>query len=256
MRWTVVLVVSSAFLGLSAINSPATADDATAEPEKLISVGAGLIGMVGGNFLNKPDTDSPTYKGHLVSLSTYPGFGGVSRGGGLMLEGRFRFGLGLELDVLRSSDHGHGDLTINGTKFTIDVGQSAWHLPVLLKFVAPLPVVRPMVFLGPEFVFPGSPDASVDPQNPNFWTVKATASSYTLFTWGVGMEFKLPLDGVDLRIPFTLRGSVNTGLGNKLDDRATHGITPVGSAVKIDEVTYKSEWKYQAQATLGVAAYF
>lgn len=236
----------------------AAGDDDDTDSGVPVKIGAGLIGVVGGNFLDKPDDTHPKYQNVSVGIETYPGFGGVSSGAGVMLDGRFFGMLGLEIDVIRSSDHGHGDLTINGTKFTMTIGQSAWHVPVLAKLVAPLPVVRPMLFVGPELVFPASAEGKVDPVYPGFPAISAAADSYMVITGGIGMEFKLPLPALDLRIPFTLRGGYNPSLGDTLDDRATHVITPVPgtNAVSIDKVEYKSEWRYQTYATLGVAAYF
>ncbi len=245
MRGLTITVITAATAALlMSVSDTSRADDEIVKP---VQFGAGLMGEFGGNFLNKPDDVSTNPAGH-----TYPGFGGTSSGGGLMLEGRFIGLLGLEADILRSSDHGHGDLTINGYKFTITVGQSAWHVPVLAKLVAPLPVVRPMVFAGPEFVFPSTAEASVASSVPFGTQIAANAGSYTLFTGGVGIEFKLPLPNIDLRIPFTLRGGYNPSVKSKLDQRATYTV----SGNTITAIDYKSEWKYQTYATLGVAAYF
>ena len=64
--------------------------------------------------------------------------------------------LGLEVDVLRTKDKGSGEITFNNVvKVNITLEQSAWHVPVLAKLVIPSPIVRPMFFIGPEFVFPG-----------------------------------------------------------------------------------------------------
>ncbi len=253
-------VLSTAAIGMALVSTTGVAragGDDDSESSEAVMFGVGTLGALGGNFLDKPDDTHPKYQGVSVGIETYPGFGGVSGGGGLMLEGRFIGLLGLEIDVLRSSDHGHGDLTINGTKFSMTIGQSATHVPVLAKLVAPLPVLRPMVFVGPEFVFPSSAEGKVDPVVVGFPQIAAKADRYTMVSFGLGMEFVLPVPSIDLRIPFTLRGGYNPSAGDTLDDRATHTITPVGPhAVRIDKIEYKSEWRYQAHATLGVAAYF
>jgi hypothetical protein len=255
-----VSVLSATALGMVLVLGSGAAwagGDGDSESSGAVMFGVGALGALGGNFLDKPDDTHPKYQGVSIGLETYPGFGGMSGGGGLMLEGRFIGLLGLEVDVLRSSDHGHGDLTINGTKFTMTIGQSATHVPVLAKLVAPLPVVRPMVFVGPEFVFPSSAEGKVDPVVVGFPQITAKADSYTMVSFGLGMEFVLPVPSIDLRIPFTLRGGYNPSAGDTLDDRATHTITPAGAnVVRIDKIEYKSEWRYQTYATLGVAAYF
>ncbi len=207
--------------------------------------GVGLIGLAGGNFIDKP---SDTAIGGAPSSTFYPGFGGFTGGGGLMFDLRFLKLLGLEVDLMRTSDKGTGKVTLNGTydvNFTI--GQSATHVPVLAKLVIPAPIVAPMFVLGPEFVFPGSP--SVEADKPLATPIDGVVNKYWMLTMGAGLEIKLPLPVVDLRIPILLRFSYNPKVSDKLVDRIgynpTRGITAIGT-----------EWKYVAGATLGAALYF
>ena len=70
-----------------------------------------------------------------------------------------------------------------------------------------------------------------------------------MWTFGLGMEIKLPVPKADIRIPLTLRGSYNPGVEAKAIDRLDG--TPTAS-----KATFKTEWQWNAAATLGVAYYF
>ena len=225
-------------------------------PEPKMQYGVGFFGYMGASFLDKTSDKMVTVPdGRQLQWDSYPGFGGFAAGGGLMAEARFLGIVGLEIDFYRSSDKGKGDVTYNGFKSKTVIGQSAWHLPLLVKATVPLPLVRPQVFLGPEFVFPGTATATIDPAT--FYTVSADASGYTMFTAGLGFEIKLPIPKVDIRIPVSFRGSYNLGTSSKLDDRMKLEGNAVGAnAFQPTHVTYKSEWKYHTGATLGVSIFF
>jgi hypothetical protein len=216
-------------------------------------LGVGLGGVIGGNFLDKPSEKTLTNAGGqtLPAPDIYPGFAGMTAGGGLMIDARFIKLLGVELDVFRTSDKGSGDLSINNYKFHITLGQSAWHVPVLAKLVVPAPIVAPEFFVGPEFVFPGSGSLEVD--KPGLPPMKATADNYTMIAFGAGLEIKLPLPAIDLRIPFQLRGGYNPGVSSKLSERIN---TTFDSPTAFHINSIKSEWKFQAVATLGAELYF
>lgn len=228
------------------------AEEAPKEPKKPVSFGAGLLAIGGGNFISKPGDKKLEVPGFgTAEPEFYPGFGGTTLGGGLMLDARFIDLLGLEVDVLRTTDKGSGDITFNGVyKVKITLEQSAWHVPILAKIVVPGPVVRPMFFLGPELVFPSGATAEVD--KPVGTAMDAKADSYTMLTFGGGVEIKLPVPSVDLRIPVALRGSYTPSVSDKLADR----IDVQWSGNTAQKITYHSEWQYQVAMTLGVAAYF
>jgi hypothetical protein len=208
-----------------------------------MDIGLGLMGTVGGNFQNKPAktaSDAPFLEN--------PGFGGLTAGGGLMVDGRILDGLlGLEVDVLRTSDKGTGTINEGGASLKLTIGQGAWHVPILAKLTIPSAVVAPMFFLGPEFVFPSKGQVSTDPPLPPGINVAASADNYVVITGGGGVEIKLPLPILDLRIPIGLRFSYNPGLSSTFSDR-TH---LVGTTL-----TYSSEWKYAVNVTAGAALYF
>jgi hypothetical protein len=243
------------------------ADKPEDEPtDKEFSFGAGALGFVGADFLDKAsDRTIALPNGQTTQIDFYPGFGGVIGGGGFMLEARYRGFIGLEIDILRSSDHGKGDITISGFdpvawrvvqyKFTVEIGQSAWHLPLLVKGTVPLPVVRPSVFFGPELVFPGEPSASVSPPIPNL-PVAATVSGYTMLTGGIGVEIKLPIPGVDVRIPISFRGSINPSISSRVADRMVLTWAQGTPNPAVTQMTLTSQWKYQTQAVFGAAVWF
>ncbi|MBI5532732.1 MAG: hypothetical protein HY898_08465 [Deltaproteobacteria bacterium] len=226
-----------------------------AEPEeegpkdKKLSFGVGLLAFVGAGFIDKPSNRDATKGGGPAHDDFYPGFGGGTYGGGLMLEGRFLGIVGLEMDIFRSSDRGRGDVTVNGVKSTIELGQSAWHIPLLVKATISIsPYVRPCIFAGPELVFPGDASASASPNvaAPVGPTPTATVDNYTMITGGLGFEFRLPIKDVDVRIPLSFRGSYHS-LGSTVGDRIHY--TATGWVID-------TTWKYQTQATLGASYFF
>lgn len=247
----VVLQGLALALGLF-VSNRALAEDSAKPARKSFSGGVGLLGVAGGNFISKPGDKTLTVPGVGTGQAEfYPGFGGTTLGGGLMFDARFIDLLGLEVDALRTTDRGKGDITFNGVyKVTISIEQGAWHVPILAKIVVPGPVVQPMFFVGPELVFPSSAKAEVD--KPLGTEMEARADNYTMLTFGGGVEIKLPVPSIDLRIPVGLRGSYNPGVSDKLADR----IDVVWASGAAQKVTYHTEWQYQVVMTLGVAAYF
>jgi hypothetical protein len=153
----------------------------------------------------------------------------------------------LEIDVLRTGDYGSGTATINSFDIELTLGQGAWHVPVLAKLVLPGVLVSPYVLFGPQFVIPGEPEATTESSIPVL-PQEAQADTYVMVTGGLGMEIKLPIPGLDLRIPISLRGSYNPGVGERLADRR--------ETLSAGRFRYRSEWKYALALAAGVAAYF
>lgn len=214
-------------------------------PAHAADIGVGLMGAVGGNFQTKPDRK-------LGDADLNPGFGGLTAGGGLMLDGRVLDGLlGVEVDVLRTSDTGRGTVRLSGPGFAADykvtIGQSAWHVPILAKITIPSPLVAPMFFLGPELVFPSSSEATLDGPGAPAGIVHSSADSYVMITGGAGVEIKLPLPILDLRIPVGLRVSYNPSLSGSYSDRTKFAA---------NGTTYDSAWQIAVNFTAGAALYF
>jgi hypothetical protein len=207
-----------------------------------VQLGVGLMAGAGGNFIEKPDPFSilSPYPG----LQPNPGFGGATFGGGLALDLRILPFIGLELDILRKSDKGTG--TYNNVDFTI--GGGATHVPILAKFLLPSPLVAPFAILGGEFVSPSDGDAEAK-ANGITAPVPQWANSYWMFTFGLGMEIKLPLPVVDIRIPISLRGSITPGASSDAIDRSRPTATP-------GLFSYNAEWQYAFSLNAGAQIYF
>jgi hypothetical protein len=240
--------------------APATPPPAGPATDREWEVGVGALGYVGGNFLTELEDSKKvvtvhTDHGDKLGALPYPGFGGVGGGGGISLDAAWRGIVGLEVDLLYLRDRGKGD--VDG--YTIEMSQWDLHVPVLLKLELPAGMVRPFLMAGPDFVIPGDTDVKFDAPSSVHFTIegldthyKGKADPYIALTFGLGFEIRLPTPGVDLRIPLTLRGTYDSGVGDKGDDResvdchASTGCT----------ITLKSEWEWQAAGTLGLAWYF
>ena len=141
------------------------------------------------------------------------------------------------------TNKGHADIDVGSRSLTLNIQHDAWHIPVMLKGSLPLPLLSPFVVVGAEFV--RTSDAAADVTD-NAYPVAARTSNYTFFTAGLGLEIKLPIPAVDIRIPFSLRGSYYN-MGDKVEDRGEF---------TNQRFTYDTRWKWQALATLGAQYYF
>ncbi len=236
--------------------TPAPSEGAPASHREW-EVGASIFGFGNGNFIEQPkgaDKDEP-----------YPGFAGAGGGGGIGLGAMWRGTIGLELQIIKSQENAEGALNFDFGTVTLQMDQSSWHIPLILKIAAPTNSVRPFLFVGPDFVFPeasGTSDpASVriiqagagqgtNPLNDAPTTelkLGAHAESYTAWTFGFGFDFLLDVGGPDIRIPLTFRGSYNPDLPVKASER---------SRITNTAKEYLSEWEWQAFVSLGVAYYF
>ena len=216
-----------------------------------VEVGIGLLGHLGGNFLDQPN-DLGAAEGSDEILLVYPGFGGTAGGGGLYLDVRFRGFLGLELDLLYSSDRGSGFVDY----VRVDIGQTAWHIPVLFKGTYPGEFLRPGFVIGLEVVVPARLEVATEPVLPAEATrIGGRAGSYTMFITGLSLEIALPFDHVDLRIPLALRFGLNPSTPAAARDRAEYELGgPDG--LEVQAVVFSSEWQYQIHTTAGLAVHF
>lgn len=236
---------ASALAGVSLLPRAALAGD-------VLSVGVGALGGAGLVGLSKPGDTTIAVGGATGQDTSYPGFFGGTVGAGLSLDARLIGILGVEADLFYAFDEkGSGDLTLGPTKYNIEIGQPALHVPVLVKGVLPIGIVRPFIGFGPEFVLPGKSTAKVDLAGIST-RIDARADSYTLLTLALGVEIKLPLPTIDLRIPIALRGSLNPSTSDKVTDRRDMAL----AGTQITGITYKSEWQYQGMVTAGVAYWF
>lgn len=213
-----------------------------------VEIGVHAYGLAIGSFLTELDDSKKVImvNGRPV-LAVYPGFGGFGGGGGIAVDVSWQGIIGLQLGLFGSVDKGSG--SINNVDFNI--GQTAMHMPILLKVAAPVPTVRPFAVFGPEFVFPG--EATADTDAPGGVKVDAQAGTYLALAFGFGFEFVLPVPDMDVRIPLSFRGAWNPAVEDDINDRATF---EVENGNLLRSAVFKSEWEWQAVVTLGVAFYF
>jgi hypothetical protein len=228
--------------------------------DKLFEFGAGIYGAGGVVGLTKPSDTTVVQPGGAAFVdNSYPGFFGGTGGAGIMLDARFFGAVGLEVDFYYAArDKGAGDLTIGGTqKFNLEIGQSALHIPILLKGVIPVGPVRPFLAIGPDIVVPGTASLVITPEPGKGSTAYgAKADSYILWTAALGAEIRLPVPKLDIRIPFSFRFAKNFGTSDKISDRRDAVFVKNGENINFTSIAYKSEWELQGLFTLGAAIYF
>jgi hypothetical protein len=137
------------------------------------------------------------------------------------------------------------------------IGHKATHIPLLIKGSVPGDYVQPILEFGPEFVLPGRGEVDFPKGGPFGATYGAfNNGNYTMFTFGIGLEIKLPIPipYVGFRIPFLLRGSVNPGVKGERADVEQTTVDPMSGEVA--NANYSTEWRFQAAASFGLAAYF
>lgn len=212
-----------------------------------VEAGAGLFFNAGGTFMSAPTDD--VVDGFVVPTG---GWGGYGNGGGLALEARVFGAVGLELDLVRRSDVAQSQYTINGTVLRFTATQGAWHLPILLKFVVPVGIVRPNLFGGGELVFPGSP--SITQPDALSTTLAAHTEAYKAWAFGLGLEIVPPIEPIDLHFPISFRGAYNTGVGSSAAERADYTLDP-GSNL-LTEIDHKTVWQWHASVTVGATWFF
>ena len=206
-----------------------------------IEFGAGAFGFANGNFMDKPSGAD------FDELGPYPGFAGAGGGGGLAFSALWRGIVGLELQFMHSAESGEGTVDVSGTAIDVKIEQTSLHIPLLLKLQAPTESVRPFLVVGPDFVSPS--DTEMSSRYPIF---SASSESYTALAFGFGLDFRLGIEGHDLRIPFMLRGNYNSGAGSKTSERGEW----LSNGTQYTGITYYGDWQWQAFATLGLSYYF
>jgi len=219
----------------------------------------GINGALGGSFTGQPGDQ--TILGEEVTPG-YPGFGGFSPGLGAQLEVRFLGYVGVEMDILYVGENGDTTITVRNVvdggvnEFDLNIGHSAVHVPLLLKGVYPGRWFSPMVMLGPEFVAPqGNARFSIDGQNNTPTQYGAyTVDGYTMFAFGIGAEINLPTPFVDLRLPISLRGAYNPGIGGSRSDRvvAIEGDDPTILGAEF----FSTTWEWNVRLHAGLTANF
>jgi hypothetical protein len=225
------------------------------EPPRDYELGAGLFFNAGGVFMTQPADNKEGLPG-----LPYNGFGGFSPGAGLSIDFRFHGIVGLELDFTRWAQKGLTTFDVNDVTYHWSIQQAAWQVPLLLKLTAPVGILKPQLFVGPEFIFPGKTSVNPPADLPGDIAITADADPWTDWTFGLGFELAIPIEGVDLRIPFQIRLSDYPGEPKSAFDRATYHMNngqpfPLGNP-PLTGIDYVSEWQYQAAITLGLSYTF
>ncbi|MBM4375525.1 MAG: hypothetical protein FJ095_10600 [Deltaproteobacteria bacterium] len=233
----------------------------------IVTIGAGAQFQAGAVGLMKPDDQTAPSP---IGPEDYPGFAGLSLGGGGFVDVRFLHVVGIEFGVLHMTDRGAAEIKISDavgntiSKFDVKLKQNALHMPLYLKGAIPTGVANIVGFVGPEFVVPlasckadaadrfTNPDCAAeivpDAQFPNATgNYGIRTKSSVLVSGGIGFEFKLPIPAVDIRIPFSIRVAGDPKPSEKRIEREFH---------EGGRVEYQTNWQLQGHANLGVGVYF
>jgi hypothetical protein len=197
-------------------------------------------------------------RGRPMGVADDPGFAGLTGGAGLSIQVEVLEYAGIELDLLRTRDSGSARLSVSqggaSKDFTLELSQSAFHFPLLIRGLWPGPVVEPTVFVGPEFVVVDDATAEfVEGTGAYPVEIVALGRSYTMVTFGAGIDIHLPLEPYDVRLPISLRGSVTPSVGDLRQDRGRYLGSDPNHLVRIE---HETRWKYQAALTLGALVWF
>ena len=209
-----------------------------------VDIGLGVFGLAGASIIDQVSGGSEADK-------AYPGFAGTRTGIGFTLEARVLGMLGIEAGYIKSSDKGSGDIKFGAYDVSASLGQTATHIPVVLKFVLPIPVFKPFALVGIDYV---SPDACEATLKTGGVTIPTTCynASYSMWTAGIGAEIALPIPGLDIRIPFSVRGSKHRDFGDTMAaDRGTITLETSPRSANL-----RSEWRYDVYGTVGAAIFF
>jgi hypothetical protein len=226
-----------------------------APPAKSFEMSAGLLGLVGGNFVTTPSEIPGGYEG-LGFAGDAGGFGyGVAAYG----EGRFLRHLGLGVTLGYDQSTIQREVTYNGTvKVDEKLSIGSTRLGLMAKGVLPTPFGRLWLGLGPQFVLSSSAEAKNEITTnrafvPNPEQVEglihAEETSSTLLDFGGGLAIHA---GDLIEIPFEIRASRNLSQEDAWQDRVTLRVS--GNTLTGYDVKAQSSWEFRMG--LGVGARF
>jgi hypothetical protein len=218
----------------------AAAQEAAAPKKFESSAGAKLL--LGGSLSNKPSNTPPGYDG----LGFVGSAGGFAYGFAGYYEGRFVQHLGLEADLGYDHTQIQRNVTYNVIyKTTEKFVTTSFRLTFLAKGIANAPFGRMWLGLGPEFVFPSEPSASLEETSgppatlPKLSAVKKSSTNLVL---AAGMVIHV---GDKLEIPIDLRAGKNLSQDSSWQDRVT--IQPSGDY----SVVAQASWDFRLATGLG-----
>lgn len=217
---------------------------APARPKPL-RFGVGIVGAAGLGHLDAP---SPA-QFHLPRSGdpvAYPSFSGAVLAGGVSVDLRFYEIVGLEVNLLYAAERLRGTARRGDRSVALTLSQPAYRIPILLKGILPLETLSPFLALGPELAFYGLSDFEAEP--PGVLSGVAAAEHSLWWVLGAGVEWPLPISGLDLRLPLSVRASFNPRVPGDLDGRVT--------ALPTDAVVFDSRARFQLLFTTGLTAHF
>jgi hypothetical protein len=243
-------------------------------------LGIGVIVLAHLQYLDSPRYRTVNVERVTATDKAYPGFWGGGFAPGIAFDLRFLDTFGLELDVLYQNDRGLGYINVRDrgsscflpssniyypkTEYQVEIGQNAIHVPLLTKLIFPTRQESVMengrrrwfrksvstLAFGPEFVFPENAELQIDPAGLKH-PIRAVASNYVMYTGAIGGEFRFSRR-IDLRLLASLRGSYNPEPKNSVKRRAEYEL----DGGQIAAVAYRSEWRVQLAASLGLGLFF
>ncbi len=208
---------------------------------------AGLKMTGGANLWSEP-TDTPG-----TGLGFRGETAGYGFGGGAYAEVRvFRF-VGLELGLLYEQNKLWRNVDLSGGVVTVkeEVSANVLRVPVLLKAILPLGIVRLTAGVGPELVMPQSTDGSHDVDTAaNVVLTSLTkpdigteSKSSTMLAMDLGVVIEV---GGFLEIPLSLRAARNLSQEDAWSDRVDVTRLP-----QLYSVVVQNSWDFRLTAGVG-----
>ena len=206
-----------------------------------------LLGAPLGTFIDEPSQVNKQRRlpNGATVLVPNSGFGGLGYSLGLTLGLTYDGFIGFETGALTRSEKATG--TINSVD--IEITQSALTVPLLMRLTLPTSSVQPSLLFGMALHYPSDTQLESLISSP---ALKASADAYSTLHFGFELEFKLPVASHDIRIPLSIRGHQNQGLGDGVDERMRFDRCDASGA-NCGEWTYITEWQWAAEIFLGLS---
>jgi hypothetical protein len=200
------------------------------------------VKLLGGADLYSTPSDRNGYSG----IDFAGNAGGFSYGALGYYELRLIKFVGIELGFGYNHGSFHRNVTENGIDVTETVTMSDLRIPILAKFVLPIPLGRLWLGVGPEFSIPLDASAKLEVKSGATigddvsYSAKKETSIYG--TGGLGLVIEVPVVGIE--IPVEFRASKNFSQESAWQDRFS---------VSNAEIKAQSTWDLRLAAGVGVS---
>lgn len=225
------------------------ASSARAGWRDVVEVGVTLQGLGGSSYSSTPDVLRAEVEGVEVEPVPYEGWWGASGGAGLGAEARAWHWLGLELGLILAKDNGDEEMNqgeLHGENIAL-------HMPFVVKFVVPVRGLRPLLLAGVEVVVPMATRATYSADDLE---VTAHADTYTLIHTGLGFEVDLPIEGLDIRVPFVFHLGVNPAASDDVGDKASYSGVRTGPVARVERIDFNLAFDAHVYFTTGLTWFF